>query len=43
MLKDHIIKEYQELLCHNTRKLMRSVERFGELGVTEKLVEFYNP
>jgi hypothetical protein len=37
MLEDHLIKECQELLCHNTRKLMRVVERFEEFGVPKKI------
>jgi hypothetical protein len=41
MLEDHLIKECQELLCPKTRKLMRVVHRFGELGVPANLVEFY--
>jgi hypothetical protein len=41
MLQEHLIKECQELLCPNTRKLMRVVNRFGELGVPENLIAFY--
>ncbi len=41
MMENHLIQECQELLCPNTRKLMRVVNRLGELGVPEYFLEFY--
>ncbi len=41
MLKDHLMKECPEILCPVTRKLVRVANRFQDLGVPQKLIDFY--
>jgi hypothetical protein len=40
-LINHLIKVCLKIMCPATRKLMRVVNRFEELGVPQKLIEFY--
>ena len=41
LLKLHLISECHQILCQNTRRLMRVVNRFEELGVPESLIDYY--
>jgi hypothetical protein len=41
ILRNHLMKECLEILCFKTRRLLRVVNRFEELGVPKILIDFY--